>query len=67
MRDMIDDPAGLHRLVAFMADGIRRTHEQAEAAGDWGLTAHENQAMPYAEALPDPAPRLRAHEHTRSR
>jgi hypothetical protein len=39
-----------------MADGVRKTHEEAEAAGDWGLGAHQNQAMPYAEELPDPAP-----------
>jgi hypothetical protein len=34
---------------------VLRTHEQAEAAGDWGLCAHQNQAMPYAEELPAPA------------
>ena len=55
MLDMYDRPEWLHRLVAFMRDGILRTHEQAEAAGDWGLCAHQNQAMPYAEELPDPA------------
>ena len=55
MLDMSDRPAWLHRLVGFMADGIRRTHEQAEAAGDWSLSAHQNQAMFYAEELPDPA------------
>jgi hypothetical protein len=58
MLDMLENPAGLHRLVRFMAEGVRRTHEQAEAAGDWGLGAHENQAMPYAEELPDPAPNV---------
>jgi len=41
--------------VKFMADGVLKTHEEAEAAGDWGLCAHQNQAMPYAEELPDPA------------
>jgi hypothetical protein len=56
MLDMTDDPAGLRRLVGFLSDGILRTHDQAEALGDWGLTAHQNQAMPYAEELPDPAP-----------
>ena len=55
MVDMYDRPAWLHRLVGFMRDGILRTHEQAEAAGDWGLSAHQNQAMPYAEELADPA------------
>lgn len=55
MLDMYDRPQWLHSLVAFMRDGILRTHEQAEAAGDWGLSAHQNQAMPYAEELADPA------------
>ncbi len=58
MLDMLDNPEWLHRLVAFMRDGIVRTHEQAEAAGDWGLGAHQNQAMPYAEELRDPAPNV---------
>jgi hypothetical protein len=30
-------------------------HNQAEEAGDWGLCNHQNQAMPYAEELQDPA------------
>ncbi|MBN1555269.1 MAG: hypothetical protein JXA11_11030 [Phycisphaerae bacterium] len=55
MLDMMDNPAGLHRLMAFLRDGILAVHEQAEAAGDWSTLAHENQAMPYAEELPDPA------------
>lgn len=55
MLDMMDNPEWLHRLLAFMRDGILRTHEQAEAAGDWGLCDHQNQAMPYAEELQDPA------------
>ncbi len=55
MLDMYDRPEWLHQLVGFMRDGILRTHEQAEAAGDWGLCAHQNQAMAYAEELPDPA------------
>ena len=55
MLDMSDRPAWLHRLAGFMRDGILRTHAQAEAAGDWSLSAHQNQAMFYAEELPDPA------------
>ena len=55
MVDMVDNPQWLHGLVKFMADGVLKTHEEAEAAGDWGLCAHQNQAMPYAEELPDPA------------
>jgi hypothetical protein len=55
MMDMVDNPQWLHRLVKFLADGVLKTHEEAEASGDWGLCAHQNQAMPYAEELQDPA------------
>jgi len=56
MVDMYDNPAWLHSLVKFIGAGILKVHAEAEAAGDWGRGAHENQAMPYAEELPDPAP-----------
>lgn len=55
MLDMLDNPEWLHRLVAFLAAGVRKTQAEAEAAGDWGLCDHQNQAMPYALELPDPA------------
>jgi len=55
MWDMMDRPEWLHDVLAFMRDGILRTHEEAEKAGDWALCDHQNQAMPYAEELPDPA------------
>ncbi len=55
MLDMLDNPEWLHRLAKFISDGILKTHEEAEAAGDWGLCAHQNQAMPYADDLDDPA------------
>jgi len=55
MLAMVDRPEWLHRLLAFMRDGILRVHEQAERAGDWGLCNHINQSMPYAEELPRPA------------
>jgi hypothetical protein len=55
MWDMVDRPDWLHEVLAFMRDGILRTHEEAEKAGDWALCAHQNQAMPYAEELADPA------------
>jgi len=60
MLDMLDNPQGLHRLVKFLADGVAKTHAEAEAAGDWALSAHQNQAMPYALELEDPAPNRRA-------
>lgn len=55
MWDMADNPAWLHETLAFMRDGIIAAQAQAEAAGDWRLWNHENQAMPYAEELPDPS------------
>lgn len=55
MVDMIDNSEWLKSLVKFISDGVLKVHEEAEAAGDWGLCAHENQSMPYAEELPDPA------------
>jgi len=56
MWDMVENPKWLHRLVGKMSEGIRRTHEQAEKAGDWHLCDHQNQAMPYSKELEDPQP-----------
>ncbi|MDQ1257194.1 MAG: hypothetical protein QG656_1796, partial [Candidatus Hydrogenedentes bacterium] len=56
MLDMMERPDWLHEVLAFMRDGILRTHDEAEQAGDWRLSAHQNQAMPYAAGLSDPAP-----------
>ncbi len=55
MWDMLDRPAFLHELLAFMRDGILQTHQVAEDKDDWALCNHQNQAMPYAEELDDPA------------
>ena len=67
MLDMVDNPEWLHKLVQFMADGVAEVYDQAEAAGDWGLSAHwyTNQAMPYAEELDDPV--AKAHGISRKR
>ncbi len=54
MWDMVDRPAWLHRLLAFMRDGVLRAHQGAEDAGDWHLADHYNQAMAYATELADP-------------
>jgi hypothetical protein len=54
MWDMVDHPQWLHDVLAFMRDGILATHAEAEAAGDWRLSNHQNQAMPYSLELPDP-------------
>ena len=61
MLDMLDNPEWLHRLLKFMSDGVLKAQAEAEAAGDWsrcadyGGASRINQAMPYAEELPDPA------------
>ncbi|NOY81325.1 MAG: hypothetical protein GXP31_10015 [Kiritimatiellaeota bacterium] len=65
MVDMIDHPEWLHRLMRFMSDGVLKTHVEAEGAGDWGLGAHENQSMPYALELDDPAPNVNGVERRR--
>ena len=56
MLDMVDRPEWLHGVLAFMRDGVIRSHEEAEQAGHWSLMDHENQAATYAEELSDPAP-----------
>ena len=59
MLDMHDAPEKLHRLLAFMRDGILAAHQQAEDAGDWGLSASTNLTMPYVTGLPAPAANVR--------
>jgi len=54
MLDMYESPEQLHHLLAFMRDGILRNQQEAEDAGDFSLTCHSNQAMPYCEELEDP-------------
>ena len=54
MWDMVDNPVWLHRLCKFMSDGVLKTHDQAEAAGDWRLCNHSSQAMSYSQELEDP-------------
>ncbi|MEI6502294.1 MAG: hypothetical protein WCP21_14865 [Armatimonadota bacterium] len=54
MVDMYESPAQLKELLAFMRDGILLNQQQAEEAGDFSLTNHSNQAMPYALDLEDP-------------
>lgn len=62
MLDMTDNVAWLHELLAFMRDGILKSHAEAEAAGDWGLSNHNCQAMPYSRELADPAANARGVE-----
>lgn len=55
MLDMMDQPQWLHALMKFLSDGVLKVHDEAERSGDFGLCVHYNQAMAYAEELPDPA------------
>ncbi|MCM8769098.1 MAG: hypothetical protein NC911_05420 [Candidatus Omnitrophica bacterium] len=55
MFDMYDSPENLHRLLAFMRDGILTNQEEAEEKGDITLLSHVNQAMAYSQALEGPA------------
>ena len=54
--DMIDNPDELHKLLAFMRDGVLKAQGEAERAGDWSLCEQENQVMPYARTLAGPKP-----------
>lgn len=54
MLDMIDHPDWLHRVLAFMRDAILEMYTAGDRAGDWRLSDHNNQAMPYALDLEDP-------------
>jgi len=54
--DMMDSPSELHRLLAFMRDGVLKAQEESERAGDWTIAEHENQAVPYVDSLADPKP-----------
>ncbi|MHB9130565.1 MAG: uroporphyrinogen decarboxylase/cobalamine-independent methonine synthase family protein [Armatimonadota bacterium] len=56
MVDMYESPEELHRLLAFMRDGILQNQQEAEQAGDFHLTTQSNQSMPYAEELERPQP-----------
>ena len=58
MWDAYDRPKWLHRLLAWMRDGVLKVQEEAEMAGDYSLTNHQNQAMPYAAELQDPKPNV---------
>lgn len=55
MSDMYEHPAEIHKLLAFLRDGILACHEEAERAGDWGLANHNNQAVPYCNDLKPPS------------
>jgi hypothetical protein len=56
MLDMYESPQQLPELLAFMREGVLANQQAAEVVGDYSLTNHSNQAMPYAEELESPRP-----------
>ncbi len=56
MIDMYESPEELHKLLAFMRDGILKNQEDTEKAGDISLSSQHNQAMAYAKGLEGPKP-----------
>ncbi|MCL2708547.1 MAG: hypothetical protein FWF03_05460 [Defluviitaleaceae bacterium] len=54
--DIIDEPEAMHRLLAFMRDGILKAQDEAERAGDYSLAEQGNQAMTYSKTLAPPKP-----------
>lgn len=56
MMDMCLNPEALHRMLAFMRDAILSIQDAAEENGDFRLSNHYNQAVPYARQLTPPRP-----------
>ena len=48
MMHMVDDPAWMHELLAFLRDGILAVQEEAERVGDFTAVSQHNQAEVYA-------------------
>jgi hypothetical protein len=59
MIDMYESPRQLHALAAFLRDATLAAQDAAEAAGDYGLTSHTIQEMPYSRDLEWPRPNVR--------
>ena len=54
MVDMYESPDELHKLLAFMRDGILANNRAAEDAGHYTLTLGANQQLAYANELETP-------------
>jgi len=54
MADMYESPDELHKLLAFMRDGILANNREAEDAGHFTMTCSRNQKVPYANGLETP-------------
>lgn len=56
MIDMYESPEELHRLLAFMRDGILTNLQEAERSGDVSLSSAYSQEPFYCETLEPPKP-----------
>jgi len=54
MWDMSDNAEWLHRLLAFLRDGILEIYRQAEREGHWTLGDHCKVPAPYEDSLEPP-------------
>jgi hypothetical protein len=54
MFDMVEDPAGLHRLIGLMQKAVITAHEKAEALGHLSATDQHIQSCPYSNYTVDP-------------
>jgi hypothetical protein len=54
MMDMYEYPDELHRILAFMRDGILQNHREAEEAGDFSMTTQINQTELYCDGMEPP-------------
>jgi len=60
MMDMIDNPAGLHRLLERMEQAVVAAHAKAEDLGDISRADQYIQSCPYSNYTVDPAPNVPA-------
>lgn len=53
---MYTEPEKLHRLLAFIRDGVLSQHERDEREGNLSMSWSHNQAVPYAKEVGRPLP-----------
>ena len=54
MWDVYDNPDFLHRVLTIMQKAVLAAIDATEAAGNYTLAEHQNQAMPYSRELAPP-------------
>ncbi len=51
---MHEQPEFIHKMCAFMRDGVLKAQKECEDAGDFKSVNHDNQSMRYSKELCDP-------------